>query len=228
MFIFLLQLRHMLGGYPEIYLFAFYSVLIWALWIIKVLLSRRYRPYTEPHRASTSVIVPVVDEPLDLFRDVLKVRGDFAGRGHHLFNELGILLRKCGLLDLATSAFARALEIVTDDENLYYNLARAHYENDDWDGCMTNLIESHRLNPGLPVARDLLGLVVGLHEDPSLLKRYGKPPVPESTASRAKDLLQVDTDKLTLDESPIAPIERGHVRFGGKGVVTFKRHGKKK
>lgn len=71
MFIFLLQVRNMLGGYPEVYLFAVYSALIWALWLTKLLLSQRYRPYTEPYEAGTSVIIPVVDEPLDLFRDVL-------------------------------------------------------------------------------------------------------------------------------------------------------------
>lgn len=71
MFIFLLQIRHMLGGFPELYLFAVYSALIWGLWLVKVLVSQRYRPYTEPHTAGTSVIIPVVDEPLDLFRDVL-------------------------------------------------------------------------------------------------------------------------------------------------------------
>ncbi|GAB2853290.1 glycosyltransferase family 2 protein [Microbacterium insulae] len=72
MFIFLLQVRHMLGGYPELYLFAVYSLLIWGMWLLKVLVSMRYRPYTAPHRAGTSVIIPVVDEPLDLFRDVLR------------------------------------------------------------------------------------------------------------------------------------------------------------
>lgn len=71
MFIFLLQLRNMLGGYPELYLFVVYSILIWGLWLTKLLISQRYRPFTEPHRAGTSVIIPVVDEPLDLFRDVL-------------------------------------------------------------------------------------------------------------------------------------------------------------
>lgn len=71
MFIFLLQLRHMLGGHLELYLFAVYSALIWVIWIVKVLMSRRYRPYTEEFHGTTSVVVPVVDEPLDLFRDVL-------------------------------------------------------------------------------------------------------------------------------------------------------------
>ncbi|QGQ18168.1 glycosyltransferase [Cellulomonas sp. JZ18] len=72
MFIFILQLRHMLEGQNEIYLFAVFSTLVWALWVLKVVLSRRYRPATAPYEVSTSVVVPVVDEPLDLFRDVLR------------------------------------------------------------------------------------------------------------------------------------------------------------
>ncbi|MBW8871404.1 MAG: glycosyltransferase [Leifsonia sp.] len=71
MFIFLLQIRHMLEGHAEFYLFALYSAIIWALWLLKVVLSSRYRPVTRRFDVSTSVVVPVVDEPLDLFRDVL-------------------------------------------------------------------------------------------------------------------------------------------------------------
>jgi len=71
MFIFILQIRHMLDEQAELYLFTIFSGLVWALWLLKVGLSRRYRPWTEEHHETTSVIVPVVDEPLDLFRDVL-------------------------------------------------------------------------------------------------------------------------------------------------------------
>ncbi|MBO3085799.1 glycosyltransferase [Cellulomonas fengjieae] len=71
MFVFVLQLRHMLEGQSEFYLFAFFSTIIWVLWLIKVLLSRRYKPYTGEFHGTTSVVIPVVDEPLDLFRDVL-------------------------------------------------------------------------------------------------------------------------------------------------------------
>ncbi len=72
MFIFILQMRHMLGGHPEIYLFALYSSLIWFLWVCKVVLSGGYRPFTGQYFGSTSVIVPVVDEPERLFREVLR------------------------------------------------------------------------------------------------------------------------------------------------------------
>ena len=71
MFIFLLQLRHMIEGHTELYLFAVYSACIWVLWILKIVLSSRYKPFTGSCDATTSVVVPVVDEPLELFRDVI-------------------------------------------------------------------------------------------------------------------------------------------------------------
>jgi hyaluronan synthase len=71
MFIFILQIRHLLEGHSELYTFAIYSALIWALWILKLVISSRYKPYTGTYTGTTSVVVPVVDEPLDLFRDVI-------------------------------------------------------------------------------------------------------------------------------------------------------------
>jgi len=71
MFTFILQIRQMVEGHPEFYLFAVYSAVIWLLWLLKVILSARYRPYTGTFVGTTSVVVPVVDEPLDLFRDVI-------------------------------------------------------------------------------------------------------------------------------------------------------------
>lgn len=70
-FIFLLQVRHMIDGHPEIYMFAVYSALIWLLWVLKVVISSRYRPFTGTFEGTTSVVVPVLDEPEDLFRSVL-------------------------------------------------------------------------------------------------------------------------------------------------------------
>ena len=71
MFIFILQIRHMIEGHPEVYTFAVYSALIWALWLLKLVISSRYKPFTGTFTGTTSVVVPVVDEPLDLFRNVL-------------------------------------------------------------------------------------------------------------------------------------------------------------
>ena len=71
MFIAILQLRAAIFDHGHLYLFIFYVALTWLVWLVKVGLASRYRPWTEPHQATTSVVIPVVDEPLDLFRDVL-------------------------------------------------------------------------------------------------------------------------------------------------------------
>jgi hyaluronan synthase len=71
MLIGLLQLRQSIEHHTHIYLFTVFVVITWVLWLVKVALSRAYRPWTEPFETTTSVVIPVVDEPIDLFRDVL-------------------------------------------------------------------------------------------------------------------------------------------------------------
>ena len=71
MFVGLLQLRLSIEEHARLYLFTVFVLLTWGVWLVKVVLSRRYRPWTEPHETTTTVVIPVVDEPLDLFREVL-------------------------------------------------------------------------------------------------------------------------------------------------------------
>ncbi|MER6911104.1 glycosyltransferase family 2 protein [Streptomyces sp. NPDC000594] len=71
MLAFLLEIREWwING--TIYPFAVFMTMIWALWLLRIVLARRYKPWTAPHTATTSVIIPVVDEPEDLFRSVLQ------------------------------------------------------------------------------------------------------------------------------------------------------------
>ena len=70
MFIFFLQLRDTLHG-GRLYVFTILVALTWALWMVKVSLSRRYQPWVADYHATASVIIPVVDEPVGLFHEVL-------------------------------------------------------------------------------------------------------------------------------------------------------------
>ena len=73
MFVYLLQLREAaLGHMGALVLFPIYATLVWINWGIRAGVSRRYRPWTETHDITATVIVPVVDEPVDLFFDVLQ------------------------------------------------------------------------------------------------------------------------------------------------------------
>jgi hyaluronan synthase len=69
-FIFFLQLRETLHG-GRLYVFTILVGLTWVLWWVKLRLSRRYQPWVAEYRTSASVIVPVVDEPVGLFHEVL-------------------------------------------------------------------------------------------------------------------------------------------------------------
>lgn len=55
----------------QVFLFVLFMATIWLLWLLRVTLASYYRPWQGTHRPTTSVIVPVVDEPPDLFRSVL-------------------------------------------------------------------------------------------------------------------------------------------------------------
>ncbi len=54
------------------FLFAVFMLVIWILWLIRIALGSFYRPWREPFHTTTSVIIPVVDEPEALFREVLE------------------------------------------------------------------------------------------------------------------------------------------------------------
>lgn len=168
-----------------------------------------------------------VDRAREFLAELVNIKASFEGKNQHLFNEFGIELRKSSLFPEAVEFFQRALEFVEDDEHLYYNLARAHYENGDWNASLENLILSHRLNPELGVARNLFEVMVGLETNEALQSRFDKPPVPPNVAARARQILAAGTGRLKLDEEPIAiGIERGRARSGGPvGVVEFKKHG---
>ena len=77
-FTFLLQLRETLQHGHPLHLFTIFVGAVWILWAVKVLHLRRYCPRTAPYRLPASVVIPVVDEPLELFRKVLRRIGEQA------------------------------------------------------------------------------------------------------------------------------------------------------
>lgn len=163
-----------------------------------------------------------LDRTRELLGELIDVKSAFAGKNQHLFNEFGIALRKASLFDEAVAYYSRALELVQDDEHLYYNLARSHYERGNWEGCLDALAKSHELNPDLEVAQHLFQLIVGLADDEARLTRYRKPPIPPEVAEAAKRILSSDKTSTTLDESPVHTEEPekeiGRARYGGKVV----------
>jgi tetratricopeptide (TPR) repeat protein len=52
----------------------------------------------------------------------------YEGENKHIFNELGIELRKKGMFDEAIANYQKSIAIDPEDPILYYNLARVYYE----------------------------------------------------------------------------------------------------
>jgi hyaluronan synthase len=70
MLAFLLQINAFIQN-GELFPFALFMLWIWVLWLFRVILAAQYRPVQANYSGTTSVIIPVVDEPEDLFREVL-------------------------------------------------------------------------------------------------------------------------------------------------------------
>ncbi len=63
-----------------------------------------------------------------LFEELIGLDGFAAPEHKHLFNQFGIELRKQKMHEQARRYYARAIEMCTTDENLFFNLARAFFE----------------------------------------------------------------------------------------------------
>lgn len=126
----------------------------------------------------------------ELLAELVNIKSLFQGKNQHLFNEFGITLRKSGMFTEAQAYYQRALDFVSNDGNLYYNLGRACYENNDWEGCMDALTQSYRLDPELDSTKQLFKTIINLSEDNEKRKEYGKSRIPHKISARAKSLIE--------------------------------------
>ncbi len=67
----------------------------------------------------------------DIFVKISNIDAIFDEKNKHFFNECGIQLRKQKLFDEATDYYQKAIHLSPNDENLFFNLARAAFEKGD-------------------------------------------------------------------------------------------------
>lgn len=72
------------------------------------------------------------------------------------FNKFGISLRKNGHYDESIRYYEKSLEIVSDDENVYFNLARVYFEKGQGKECIVSLEAALNLNPEFLEAQKFL------------------------------------------------------------------------
>jgi tetratricopeptide (TPR) repeat protein len=92
----------------------------------------------------------------EAFTKIAQTDAVFQDENKHIFNELGMELRKMGLHDQAVAHYLKALSFAQDDENLLFNIARAYAEKGDRQQGIQYVRQALALNPALAEAQNLL------------------------------------------------------------------------
>ncbi len=92
----------------------------------------------------------------DIFERLVKLDAAFEDEHKHLFNEFGINLRKQKMYQQALEYYTKALDMVENDENLHYNVARAYFEFKKYDKTFEHLLETLKLNPEMEHAKKFI------------------------------------------------------------------------
>lgn len=77
------------------------------------------------------------------------------------FNTLGVKLRKNGDYKAAIRAYDQALELTPNDENIYFNKAKAFFFLEDRDKALKNVTMSLSMNSEFPEARKMFKKLTG-------------------------------------------------------------------
>ena len=96
-----------------------------------------------------------LEDAKEIFAKIMSIDLSFGPENKFLFNEFGIRMRKCGLLDMARSYYEKALALSETDENLLFNLGRVYYEQGDFPAAMAAAERSLAINPGFLIAGKL-------------------------------------------------------------------------
>jgi len=99
------------------------------------------------------------EEAKKVFSRLSKIDALYEKENKHIFNEVGIELRQKGLLAEAIMNYRKAISIDPEDEVLYFNLARACFEQGERQEAAGHLAAALRLKPEFKEAKELLVVV---------------------------------------------------------------------
>lgn len=98
-----------------------------------------------------------MDKVKELFIDILKMDEHAVNP----FNTLGVRLRKAGDVEGAIQAYTKALQLTPQDENIYYNLAKACFFKEDPAAALDWVAQALRINANFPEALKMYARLKG-------------------------------------------------------------------
>jgi len=93
-----------------------------------------------------------------VFIGISKIEAIFERKNKHLFNECAMQLRQQSLYIEAIAYYEKALKICgEDDENLFFNLARAYFANDNEEKAQETIARALLINPEFTDGKAFIG-----------------------------------------------------------------------
>ena len=117
-----------------------------------------------------------MEETKELFIEVLKHDAD----APNPFNSLGVKLRKSGDLAGALHAYRQAVELTPEDENIYFNMAKAYFFMGVLDKAKEEVIMALDLNPDFIEGRKLYRKLFSKEYAPAAVEREGPRKSPDA------------------------------------------------
>lgn len=176
------------------------------------------------------------DRACEMMDSLLEIRTTFVGNNQHLFNEFGISLRKAGLYDEAVKYYTKATEFVRNDENLFYNIARANYERNDWIECVNALGVCFSIDREMKLSSAMFTMILRMDRDPKLCEKLGKPPIPKAAIDHIREIYRGEDPYLVeleakqkAAEAPEVQVDQieeelGRARSGKKKSTPTKQY----
>lgn len=125
-----------------------------------------------------------LEETKTLFIEILKMDSETPNP----FNTLGVNLRKQGDYPGAIHAYRQALELTPNDENIYFNMAKALYFMGKIEEASHDVAMSLKMNPEFKEANKLYQRIHGKPWTPVKGKTARPRPIAEGAKESAKDL----------------------------------------
>ncbi|MBI9079139.1 MAG: DUF3808 domain-containing protein [Pseudodesulfovibrio sp.] len=125
-----------------------------------------------------------LEETKAMFIEILKYEADTPNP----FNSLGVNLRKQGDYPGAIHAYKQALELTPNDENIYFNMAKALYFMGKLEEASSAVDMSLKMNPEFREANKLYQRIHGKPWTPIMGKAARPRPIAEGVKESAKDL----------------------------------------
>lgn len=96
------------------------------------------------------------DRANDVFARLISMDAPFSAEHKHLFNDFGINLRKSKMIPQAVEYYSKAIALSPEDEHLRYNLARAHFEDQNYAKVREELAKCLEINPDFAEAKKFI------------------------------------------------------------------------